>query len=160
MNYCGQCGHRLTVRLVEGRERPACLACGAVVYLDPKLAVAAVIHHEGRVLLGQRASEPGRGRWSFPAGFVDRGEPVEAALVREVREETGLEIAIERLLGLYSEAGNPVVLAVYVARITGGQLAPNQELLAAAFFAPDALPDLAFDHDARILADWWATQRP
>jgi ADP-ribose pyrophosphatase YjhB (NUDIX family) len=84
---------------------------------------------------------------------------VEAAAAREVMEETCLEVEVEHLLGLYSESDNPIVLAVYVARAVGGQLAPGDEVSEVGLFAPDALPELAFPNDQRILRDWHAYER-
>ena len=75
-----------------GKEHPVCPACGLVVWRDPKVAALTVIPWDGGILLGRRTQNPGKGRWSFPSGFVDRGEVVEEAAVRETREETGLEI--------------------------------------------------------------------
>jgi ADP-ribose pyrophosphatase YjhB (NUDIX family) len=153
MRFCPQCASRLEEREIEGRRRPACPTCGFVWYLDPKVAVAVVVLDEGRVLLCRRTADPGRGRWSFPAGFVDRGERVEAAAAREVREETGLEVALGRLVGVYSEEGNPVVLVVFVGRPVGGRLRPSHEVAELGFFSPDDLPPLAFRHDRAILRD-------
>jgi 8-oxo-dGTP diphosphatase len=157
MVYCAQCGHELTERLVGHQSRPACPACGLVVFADPKLAVAALIECEGRMLMGRRSRHSASpGKWSFPAGFVDRGERVEDALVREVREETGLAVQIKALLGLYSATGNPVALAVYVATPMGGALTPDDDLVELAYFPFDAPPEPAFPHDPQIIADWLA----
>lgn len=156
MLHCQSCGAPTAEREVDGRPRPVCVACGAVTFLDPKLAAAVVVARDGCVLLGRRG--PGAraaGRWSFPAGFVERGEPVEAAAVREAREETGLSIALGPLLGLYSAPGETVVLAVYVGDAAGEPVA-GDDIVEVGWFAPDALPPLAFPHDARILADWRA----
>ena len=155
MRYCSECGHLLGERLVGERMRPACPQCRAVVYADPKLAVGVLIEQEGQVLMGRRA--PGArsaGKWSFPAGFVDRGERVEDAAIREVREETGLEIRLDGLLGLYSTTGETVVLAVYVGTPIGGILGAADDLSELAFFPLDAPPEPAFPHDTQILADW------
>lgn len=153
--YCMACGAPLGERLVEGKLRPACTACGTVVFADPKLAVAVLIEQDGQLLLGRRSSRAkAPGKWSFPAGFVDRGEPVEIAAIREVREETGLEITIDALLGAYSSAGEPVVLLAYAGTICGGTLAPADDLSEVAYFALDQLPDPAFAHDPQIVADW------
>jgi mutator protein MutT len=151
--YCQSCGAPTAAREVDGRVRPVCVACGAVTYLDPKLAAAVVIERAGRVLLGRRG--PGAraaGRWSFPAGFVERGELVEAAAVREAREEVGLAVALGPLLGLYSAPGETVVLAVYVGEAVGEPVA-GDDIVEVGWFSPDALPELAFPHDRRILAD-------
>src|SRR5436189_1795028 len=110
------------MKLVEGTSRPVCTVCGAVTYLDPKLAVAVVIERDGKLLFGKRGAhtrEPGK--WSFPAGFVERGERVEDAAAREAREEIGLEVTVGDLLGLYSSTGETVVLAVYVATAADGE---------------------------------------
>lgn len=156
MLFCQNCGAPTAEREVDGRARPVCVACGAVTFLDPKLAAAVVVERGGRVLLGRRG--PGArasGRWSFPAGFVERGEPVEAAAVREAQEETGLLVALGPLLGLYSAPGETVVLAVYVATAVGEPVA-GDDLDEVGWFAPESLPELAFPHDRRILADWEA----
>jgi len=161
MRFCPHCGAPLTERLVERRTLPACDACGFVAYQNPKLAVAVVLAVAGKILLERRAINPGLGKWSFPSGYVDRGEVVELEAVREVREETGLEVRIEQLLGLYSEPGNPVVVAVYAASLLGGELRPNDEVSEIGFFPPDDLPPLAFPHDREIIAAWraWMEQR-
>lgn len=157
--FCQRCGEQTVERKCEGRVRPVCPACGTVTYLDPKLAVAVLVEREGRILLGRRG--PGTreaGKWSFPAGFVERGERVEAAARREAREEIGLAVELGPLLGLLSSDGEPVVLAVYAAQIVAGQPAAGDDLTEVGWFAPDALPELAFPHDAAVIAEW-ATRR-
>jgi ADP-ribose pyrophosphatase YjhB (NUDIX family) len=150
--HCMRCGGVCEHRPVEGRERPVCTACGFVVYQDPKLAVAVVIEREGAFLLGKRG--PGvraPGKWSFPAGYVERGEVVEEAAVREAFEETGLKVELGPLLALISAPGEPVVLAVYPAVSFDGDPTPDDDLLELGWFSPDALPDLAFPSDRRII---------
>lgn len=160
MRFCAECGHELGAREIEGKARPSCPACGKTVFLDPKLAVAVLLEDNGRLLLGRRGQGVAApGKWSFPAGFVDRGERVEDAAIREAREETGLEVRIDALIGLYSAAGNPVVLAAYAATAEGGTLTPDDDLTELVYFPLDALPDPAFAHDRRIVADWLAWRR-
>jgi len=131
------------------------------VYRDPKVAVAVIIADHRGVLLQQRAIEPRGGRWTFPSGYVDRGEQVERAAEREVREELGLRVTLTHLLGVYSEPGNPVVLIVYTGTIpaSSSPVIQEEEIAAIGYFAPDDLPPLAFDHDTRIIADWQARTR-
>jgi mutator protein MutT len=132
-----------------------CIACGAITYLDPKLAVAVVIEREGKLLFGRRG--PGAreaGKWSFPAGFVERGERVEDAAIREAREEVGLEITLGPLLGLFSATGETVVLAVYLAHAPAGEPTAQDDLTTVGWFSPDALPELAFPHDRQIIELW------
>ncbi|MBM3944502.1 MAG: NUDIX hydrolase [SAR202 cluster bacterium] len=140
--------------MLEGKPRPHCAACGHVVFLDPKLAAVVLIGEERRILMVRRGVEPAMGRWAFPSGYVDRGETVEDAAVREVEEETGLRVTLNRLVGLYSSAGSHVVLAAYDARITGGDLRAGDDSQEVDWFALNGLPPLPFPHDGRILGDW------
>jgi mutator protein MutT len=150
--HCQSCGGVTKERQVDGRLRPVCQECGAVTYLDPKLAVAVVLRRDELVLLGRRgAGARAAGKWSFPAGFVERGEVVEEAAVREVREETGFTIELGPLVGLISSAGETVVLAVFTGTITDGDQSAGDDLTELGWFAPDALPELAFPHDREIL---------
>lgn len=139
---------------MEGYQRPACPACDWIHYEDPKVAVAVLVGDRGRILLNRRAIAPGLGNWSFPSGYVNRGEQLELAAAREVREETGLEVTIGDLFGVYSEAGNPVILVVYTAARFVGQPVAGEEVSEVGWFAPDALPTLAFAHDRQIILDW------
>jgi mutator protein MutT len=123
-------------------------------YADPKLAVAVLVEHQNTLVLQRRTIDPGLGKWTFPSGFVERGERVEDAAIREVLEETGLRIRIDRLLGLYSYPDNPVALAVYVGRSVGGKMSAGDECDAVELFDPDNLPSLAFPHDASIIQSW------
>jgi 8-oxo-dGTP diphosphatase len=149
--YCPSCAAVLEIRAVEGLERPICPQCGRVIYYDPKVAVASVIQRSGAVLMIRRAGEPGYGLWSMPGGYVDRGEVVEEAAAREVREETGLEVKVERLIGLFSDAGNPVIVAAFQAREVGGVLEAGDEALEVGFFDVQDLPPLAFPRDRLII---------
>ena len=152
--FCPSCATALDSKEVAGRQRPICPRCGRVIYYDPKVAAASIIEREGKVLMVKRAIQPGYGLWSLPGGYVDRGEVVEEAAVREVWEETGLKVEIKLLVGLFSEPGHPVVVAVFAAREVGGDLKAGAETLELGFFSPDALPELAFSRDGQMLARW------
>ena len=121
----------------------------------PKLMVDIVIPDgEGRVLLIQRANDPYEGSWALPGGFVDVGETVEEAAVREAKEETGLDVDLLRLVGVYSEPdrdprGHNVSVA-FLARAEGDPSAAS-DAAEVAFLDP-ASTDLAFDHES-IIAD-------
>jgi ADP-ribose pyrophosphatase YjhB (NUDIX family)/ribonuclease HI len=154
--HCLRCGTRLVERPRDHRPRPTCPRCDWVLFNDPKVAAAAVLSIGDKILLCRRAIDPGLGKWSFPAGFVDRGEEVRSALEREVAEETGLPARLGRLVGVYSAPGNPVILIVYAAEAEGEPRA-SDEALEVALFDPDELPELAFEHDRQVVADWRAT---
>ena len=125
INYCLHCAHPLILTNKFGAERPTCPECGWVYFSDPKVAVAGLIISEGRVLLVRRANDPHRGLWTLPAGFIDAGEDPEFALIRECLEETGLEVSIDRLLGVISGQEHPRganILIAYQASILSGNL--------------------------------------
>ena len=144
----------LELRESNGAMRPVCTDCGRVVYYDPKVAAVTIVAREGKVLLVRRANQPGYGLWSVPGGYVDRGEVVEEAAAREVREETGLAVEIDRLIGVFSESGRPVIVVAFSGVECGGRLEAGPEALEVGFFALDDLPEMAFAGDDRILAGW------
>ncbi len=152
--FCSVCATVLEARQNNGAMRPVCPNCGRVVYYDPKVAAVTIISRNGRVLLVRRANQPGYGLWSVPGGYVDRGEVVEVAAAREVLEETGLEVEITGLVGVFSEAGKPVIVAAFSGMESGGKLAPGSEALDVGFFDLDDLPAMAFPGDSRILQSW------
>ena len=148
-SFCPMCGGSLELRSIRTGEpeRLVCVACGFIFYLDPKVAVGTIIvNGAGEIVLVRRAIEPGYGKWVFPGGYVDRGEEVMVAAVREAREEVGLTIRLERLLNVFSYPGRVPVIIVYVATMTGGELECDDEGLEARFFPPDTIPwdELAF----------------
>ncbi len=149
--YCLQCAGNLRERLVDSKARLVCESCGFVFYQSPKLAAAVVVLEEGKILLNKRDIEPGRGCWSFPSGYVDVGETVEDAAVREAKEETGLDVRLDRLVGVYSNRERPVVLVVYAASIVGGNLYAGNEVQAVGRFGIHELPEMAFEHDREII---------
>jgi len=127
-------------------ERLVCTVCGFVFFLDPKVAAGPLFTIEGKIPLLQRSIEPSYGKWVFPGGFVDRGEAVQDAAVRETREEAHLEVRLVSLLNVYSYSGSPVVLVVYAAEVIGGKLEAGDECLDVRLFAPEDIPwqELAF----------------
>jgi ADP-ribose pyrophosphatase YjhB (NUDIX family) len=153
MKYCPECAGSFTEEMVHGKVRPVCQMCGYVFYQGPKLAVGVVAVEGGRVLLQKRDAGPRKGTWTFPSGYVELGESPEEAAVRETREETNLEVHLDRLLGVYTNPSHSVSLLVYVGRVVGdlSSLANNKQ---AALFPLDNLPQLAFEHDRQILDDW------
>jgi len=148
-SFCPLCGGDLELRSLKPTEpdRLVCRRCGFIFYQDPKVAVGTILQNEqNHILLLRRAIEPGYGKWVFPGGYVDRGERVPVAAVREAREEAGLEVRIDRLLNVYSYPGRAPVIIVYIATITGGTLAIDDESTEARYFPPDDIPwdELAF----------------
>lgn len=117
--------------------------------------VDVVIPSETGVVLVRRGSEPFEGQWALPGGFVEVGETVEQAAVRETAEETGLAVEISRLVGVYSEPDRdprgPNVSVAFLARVLSGQLEAASDASAVDVLDPGSV-ELAFDH-ARIISD-------
>jgi ADP-ribose pyrophosphatase YjhB (NUDIX family) len=161
--FCPRCGGALERRLLKSTEpqRLVCTdtSCGFVFYIDPKVAVGTIIRSRaGRIVLVQRAIEPGYGKWVFPGGYVDRGETLPAAAIREAREECGLDVRLEGLVNVYSYAGRTPVVVVYGATALGGELCVDDEGLEVAEFDRDAIPwdSLAFKSTEEGLHDYFA----
>jgi ADP-ribose pyrophosphatase YjhB (NUDIX family) len=154
---------RCRAGLLGDLTRVECPECGFVAYANPKPTATAVCVDDGRVLLARRAVEPFAGAWDLPGGFVEEGEHPLDALRRELREETGLEIEPEELLGIWmdvyggdSTAASTLNL-VWVARVAGGEPRAADDVSELAWFARDALPprdELSFESIALALAAW------
>jgi len=153
IRFCLKCASPLEDRMIEGRIRQGCTACDFVFYRDPKPVAGVLALKDSKLLLIQRGNEPKHGFWSFPTGFIDIGDTPQETAIREAQEEANVEIQLHRLLGVYSNAPRTVVLIVYVGAIVSGEPKGGAEALDARLFDPQSLPELAFDHDYRILAD-------
>ena len=165
--FCPVCGQALEPRVLNTTEpkRLVCTSqsCGFVFYLDPKIAVGTVIRTDDqRIVLVRRAIEPGYGKWVFPGGYVDRGEEIRLAAIREAREESGLDVRLDRLINIYSYAGRTPIVVVYAATCIGGELAVDDEGLEARAFEPGAIPwdELAFRSTYEALRDFLAEPNP
>ena len=161
--FCPRCGNPLESRALKAGEPPrlVCGACAFVFFLDPKVAAGVVFSYDGGVLLVQRAIHPSYGKWVFPGGYVDRGETLESAALREVREESGLVVRLTRLLGVYSFPDNPVIVVAYAGDVTGGSLTIDDESLAVRSFPPAEIPwdQLAFPSTVQALRHYLALPR-
>lgn len=151
--YCTWCASPLALRDFEGRPRPTCTDCGQIAWQDPKVAACTIPIEGSQVLLIRRGIEPARGRWTFPGGYMDRGETVEQAAIRETWEEVGLDVALDELVGVYSAADSIVVVVVYRAHVVGGTLGICSEVQDARWFDFDAIPwnELAFPSSVQAL---------
>jgi len=157
--FCPVCAGPLESRLLKtgDPERLVCTRCGQVIYLDPKIAVGTIIRTDDeRLVMVRRAIEPGYGKWVFPGGYVDRGEDVTTAAIREAREEAGIDVELDRLVNIYSYAHRSLIVLVYAGRMIGGDLCTDEECLEARLFRPDELPwdQFAFDSTTKGLRDY------
>jgi 8-oxo-dGTP diphosphatase len=162
--FCPACGGPLESRLLKSSEpaRLVCSRCTFVFYMDPKVAVGTIIRTAtGQIVLVRRAIQPGYGLWVFPGGYVDRGEEVQAAAIREAREESGLDVRIDELVNIYSYPGRSPIIIVYAATATGGELCADEECLEAGLFTREEIPwdSLAFRSTVEALRDYFKIAR-
>lgn len=152
--HCPLCGEELRERSMDGCPRTVCPSCGFVHYRNPAPAVGVLLFENGRILLVKRRFEPYRGLWVIPSGFMEYEETVTECAVREIKEETGLDVEMEELHSVVSCFDDPrgnTLLVLYTGRITGGSLEPGDDAEDAAFFPLDGLPAVAFEAHRRVL---------
>jgi 8-oxo-dGTP diphosphatase len=154
--YCPHCGGTMARREDGDRERPACPACGYVQYLNPSPAAAAIIMRDGEVCLVKRRFPPREGMWTLPAGFMEYDEEIEQTAVREVKEETNLDVRITSLFAVHTGVlppDRPVLLVVYRVEELGGILRAGDDAKEVGFYALDGLPGpIAFAAHRKVLA--------
>lgn len=158
--FCPVCGGQLQSLQLKPQEpdRLVCAACDFVLYMDPKVVACSLVELEGKILLLRRSIEPAKGKWVIPGGYVDRGEEVREAAVRETLEECRLEIDIKDLLGVYSYTGEIPVVIVFLAAIVSGEPSSADETLEIRWFVENEIPweTLAFRSTSDALKDYFS----
>ena len=140
-------------------DRQACPNCGFVHYDNPTPTVQAWIEREdGMFLALRRAAEPLKGEWNMPGGFVESGEGGPEAIAREVREETGLQIEVGEVIGVFASAygsggdAQPIFDVAYHCHVVGGDFDISDESQEAAWFPLEEFPRPAFGGEQQALA--------
>lgn len=170
-SFCPDCGARLDLEagaFAVARLRVACAACGALHFRNAKPCAGVLVERDGRVLLARRAVEPRKGTWDLVGGFLEPDEHPEAGALREAQEETGLDLELDRLLGIYVDryvepaaaadptTGDYTLNLYYLATSAKGEPRPADDVDRLEWFGPERFEEieLAFPHEARVLADW------
>lgn len=147
--YCERCGAKLVTMELGGRPRGVCGECGRVRYHNPLPVAAAVVLNDRReVLLVRRRNEPHSGEWCLPTGFAEIDETIEEAALRELREETGVEGRVHRLLTARSLADDyygDLLFVCFEVEKAGGNEVPGDDAETIAYRPLSELPPLAFD---------------
>jgi ADP-ribose pyrophosphatase YjhB (NUDIX family) len=153
--YCPFCGTELVLEEKGGRQRPACPNCAFVQYRNPLPGVVIVIENEGAVLLGRRRGGFGAGKWGLPQGYVEYDEDYLTAAIREVKEETGLDIEIRAIINVVSNLLSPglqTLAIVLRAGVVGGELRAGDDLETLEWVPLSGLlPEMAFEADSMII---------
>lgn len=153
--HCPRCGGRLVARSRGDRLRPHCADCGRTVFHNPAVGVAVVLLDGDRLLLARR-SRSYAGGWCIPCGYVEWDEDVRLAAVRELAEETGLDVVLGEVLTVHSNVHDLAQHTVGIwfrGEVSGGELQPGDDVDAVGFFPLDDLPGpLAFPTDELVVA--------
>lgn len=161
-HWCPRCRTELVERELDGSRRMACPneACGFIYYQNPIPAAGAIIVRDDSVLLVKRAHPPRIGWWCLPAGYMEWHESPRQCAVRELKEETSLDVKLTELFEVYSGDDDPrtnAVLVLYLADIVGGVAEAGDDAMEVRFFPFDALPEkIAFEAHIQALADYRA----
>jgi ADP-ribose pyrophosphatase YjhB (NUDIX family) len=156
-SFCSACGGPV----VEAGGRFDCGRCGRRHFLNSKPCAGGLVVHDGRLLLVRRAFEPFKGWWDVPGGFLEAGELPVDGVVRELREETGLEVRPGGLFGIYMDRygpdGDATMSLYYECEVIGGAERAGDDAAELGWFPPDALPEgIAFENGRQVIADWRA----
>ncbi|MDY7079923.1 MAG: GNAT family N-acetyltransferase [Chloroflexota bacterium] len=154
--FCPHCGTEMEAAEVAGRMRESCPACGFILYRNPVPGAGVLVEMDKGIVLIQRGQPPFVGWWALPSGYIEADESVEQAAVRECKEETGLEVELLELFGVYSFPEGPVqsgIVIFYRARPVGGELEAGDDAQDVGIFPLDSLPEkLAFRTHREVLA--------
>jgi ADP-ribose pyrophosphatase YjhB (NUDIX family) len=163
INYCSSCGAAVTVRIPAGDSLPrhVCDHCGTIHYRNPRLVVGALPVWQDKILLCRRAIEPRLGMWTLPAGFMENGETVAEAALRETREEANADIDLGEMYTLISVPHINQVHVVYRARLRNLDFSAGEESLEVRLFDEIEIPwdEIAFRTIALTLRHYFEDRR-
>lgn len=163
MNFCSQCGARVTQRIPEGDSLPraVCDACDTIHYENPKMVVGCIAEWEDRILLCRRAIEPRHGFWTVPAGFMENGETVAAGAARETLEEANARVDGLELYALYNIPHINQVYLLFRARLLDLDFSPGSETLETRLVGEAEIPwdQLAFITVRNTLRHYYADRQ-
>jgi ADP-ribose pyrophosphatase YjhB (NUDIX family) len=163
MKFCPACGASVELRVPgdDNRARHICTACGTIHYQNPRMVVGSIPAWEDKVLLCRRAIEPSFGLWTLPGGFMENGESVTQAAVRETQEEANARIAVADLYSMYSLPYINQVHLLFRARLLDLDFSPGQESLEVELFGEAEIPwdKIAFRPVRLSLEHYFAERR-
>jgi 8-oxo-dGTP diphosphatase len=158
-NFCPKCGTAVRREHLYGQLREVCPNCKWIHFIDPKVAAAVLVVQNHHVLLVRRATEPFRGLWTLPAGFINGGEDPAEAAARECLEETGLSVRVMRVYDIVAGREHPRgadFVIVYQAEVLSGEMKAEDDADAVEWFDREHLPELAFRATQKVLQSFYA----
>lgn len=154
MNFCSNCGSEAISFIIpqgDERERFVCSQCDTIFYDNPRMIVGCIIENDlGEIMLCRRGIEPRKGFWNLPCGFLENNERIEDGALREVREETGAEVKIDRLHIVYNLVKAQQVYLIFKAKMQNDYFHLTPESTEIEFFPLDEIPwdELAFSSNS------------
>ena len=160
LKYCPACGTKCELKEKNLRARPTCPGCGYVHYRNPYPGVVVIIEQECKVLLGKRASGSFQaGKWCLPGGFIEFDENFIFAAIREVKEETNLDIEVKSILNVSSNflsSDLHTLVVTLVASVLKGIPKPGDDIEDLRWFhISENLPDMAFHADTYVIKHYY-----
>lgn len=158
--YCPKCGVRY---LSQTSQNLTCSSCKYIFYQNSKpTASTLIINEDNEVLLGKRSIDPSKGKWDVIGGFLNLGESPEAGALREAKEEAGVDVQVEKFIGIfmdtYGDTGYSTLNICYTAKIIGGKLKAGDDIDELKWFSASELPaEIAYDNGKEMLSAWRAT---
>ena len=163
MKFCSECGHTVSERIPEGdnRLRFVCDECRTIHYRNPNIVAGTLPVWEDKVLLCKRAIEPRYGTWTLPAGFMELGETMEQAALRESEEEDRAFVKIDEFYYLFSLPHVNQVYVMYRAQLLDLDFCAGEESLEVRLFTEQEIPwgELAFRTIHYTLEKYFADRR-
>ena len=153
--FCSRCATPMAPVMLGGKERSQCPACGFVLWRNPAPVGMALIEHEGKLVLIRRSEAPLANYWAPPAGYVECGESVPEAVCREAREECGLAIELDGLIGVWSQADVDILIVVYRAHSRDGTLCAGDDASDARLFDAMELPQQQPPGEGTATDNWF-----
>ncbi len=164
--FCPKCGGKLRLAhphdLAGEPQALICQACGFVFWQNSKPCAGVLVVREQQLLLVRRAFEPYQGWWDIPGGFLAEGEHPQAGAQREVKEETGLDVRLTGLVGIfmdvYGASGDATLNVFYTGEVVGGQAVAGSDATGMRWFAASEIPDnVAFECNRQAIRTWLAS---
>jgi NAD+ diphosphatase len=151
MKFCPQCGEELTEAPVAGKKRKKCPSCDFIFWNNPTPVIAAIVEHEGSVVLIRNRGWPEK-LFGIVTGFLEEGETPEEGALREVKEELNLEGRSVSFVGYYPFFEmNQIILAFHI--LAEGEMVVGDELAEIKRVSPDRLKPKPFG-TGKALQDW------
>ena len=149
MKFCSECGHSeiiLTTPEGDNSPREVCAACGLIFYQNPNIVAGCIVTWQDKILLCRRAIEPCSGLWTIPGGFMENGESIREAALREAQEEACARIEQPKLFSIHNLIYNKQVYVIYRGQVRNGECAAGHETSEVNLFSKGEIPwnEIAF----------------